>query len=262
MPRTCDALTIRQHRELAVTRYTETDRFCEVANVLVLTSPNPGKLVFRALNVRNEMTDYVVPWDDELVYAPCPSTLPSSATPSQIGPLPATGATGSLWVDKTWAAGTDIKSSIPKWPLSFAAGDVLESVGSFYKPVKVWVARVIVEGTELETGNAYTGAVDLADAFYARPGQTLTCEGGVAPLDLTADGCGAGFNVQFGGGARLESAIGVIQASARHTNADVAAALRTVAAYLDGPHVSPADLEALTRLIPSLAGELPQRSSA
>ena len=39
--------------------------------------------------------------------------------------------------------------------------------------MKVWVARVVVNGTELETGNSYVGSVDLADVFYALPGQTI-----------------------------------------------------------------------------------------
>jgi hypothetical protein len=268
MPRTCDEVTKRNNRAIAIQRYTETDRFCEVSNILVLPGTTDGKLVFRALNKRNTMTDYVIPWDDENVFAACPSTLPSSAVASPVpashGPAPAIYASGSLWVDKTWASTTDLKRGTPKYPLSYSAAIPTRpgaQPASFHKPIKVWAARVIIEGTELETGNSYTGSVDMADAFYARPGQTFTCDQDSKALDLTADGCATGFNVTFDSFSQLRRAAAVLESVDEHTTVDIAAALRIIAACVEGVHgakdeLKPEDLAVLKKLVPAISPKL------
>ncbi|HEU4403818.1 MAG TPA: hypothetical protein VFS43_00780 [Polyangiaceae bacterium] len=139
-------------------------------------------------------------WADEsLMWAACPSTLPSDATPEP-GPTPLTrssapqvGAAGTLYLSRynvlevsaDAAAGRpkiayDGAMATPKFPDKLLLSPEIE-------PLKVNLTRLTLVGTELETGTFSTKTIDLLDRAHVPP-QTLALGDGAIKVLLTEAG--------------------------------------------------------------------------
>lgn len=139
-------------------------------------------------------------WADESVmWAACPSTLPSNAVPvSGSTPLttsdpPQVGAAGTLYLSRynVLEASADAVAGRPKMAYDSAMPtpkfpDRLLTLPE-NEPLKVNLTRLTLVGTELETGTFSTKTIDLLDRSHVPP-QAITFGDGAIFIRLTEAG--------------------------------------------------------------------------
>lgn len=254
-PGNCDDISIKSNRTAAVN--TVGTRKYGLVNVTVLESDAASGIVKLALPKTNGQVHIIkVAWGDlDAMWAPCPSTLASSAVPDDPGPPPPAGATGKVEICNLVLEpnGHDIgvRHEIVKWPRENGDDDT-----GYYQEVKVAPTKLSLFGLAPESGVEATSSIDLLDPALAKPGQTITTDGGLVTLQLTASGC-AKFHVPFKGARQLARAVEIIDSE--HANARlVAAAWQIVAIAAEqykppAPGASDKTLYLLQKVLPKFA---------
>lgn len=166
-------------------------------------------------------------WGDlKTMWAPCPSSLPSSALPGDPGPAPAKDSTGGLFISSTVllaADGSDkgVQHEAIKWPREFAADDHGD-----HQAVKFWPTKIVVTGVAPDSGVTKSTSIDLLDPALAEPNQQITTDHNMLTLRLTSDGCNT-VGVPFDSRPFLARAMEVIRTEKANPRA-LAAAWRIV----------------------------------
>jgi hypothetical protein len=152
---------------------------CHVIPVLV-TGRTSNTITFVATGAGGVTVTCTENWGDPAVmWAACPSTLPSNATPSNPGAPPAIGATGNLYLSVDCLARNGIPLTVtqeregPKWPKNLGLAP--------FEQLSIWPTRVVVTGIELSTGEWHEGTFDVLDVDSAARGPTLVLG---EPLEL------------------------------------------------------------------------------
>jgi hypothetical protein len=196
------------------------------------TTGNTPTITVMTANSDGSTNTDVLSWSTVAdLWAPCPSTLPSSAQPGDSGPPPPADTSGQLYLSTTVLAKHRNITTLtrPKWPLEFGADQL------YYQNIKIWPTKIVVYGVELEDGVANTGYVDLLDPKLAQRGQQLTTDHLPMTLSLTPAGC-ASFHVTYNPSLEdLQRAARVIQSPATSPDA-LSAAWDVVSAGLMAYH--------------------------
>jgi hypothetical protein len=171
-PGACDQKTIDDNQKIAAARVGDT-RYAAV-DVLVTDRTWDGKtgsITFAASTKDGSIQKYLVPWGDEqFMWAPCPSSLPSKATTADVGEPPAVNASGRLYLSDTFLSSTSIvAATLPKWPKSLPGEPK-------YKETQVWPIQLLLVGTAPSTEGAIVATINLLDPAFARPGEHITTD--------------------------------------------------------------------------------------
>jgi hypothetical protein len=135
----------------------------------VVTDPDPKKelIKFTAPGANGNVI-HTAFWhrSKKQVWAGCPSTLPSSATPTSNGALPAPDSEGILYLERDYVAAAKLYATRPKWPEELG-------VGPDVKDLKVALTSVVISGVELATGQRFPWTFDLMDPTWGGPDQSI-----------------------------------------------------------------------------------------
>src|SRR5262249_44922958 len=112
-------------------------------------------------------------WGNEAdMWAPCPSTVESSATASAAGEPPDTtsaGASGTLYLSGEYITSNKIPGT-PKWPTA------LPDWFGPYATLRVFPTSLTITGIELNDGRQISGTVELLDPRLSARDQTITLD--------------------------------------------------------------------------------------
>ncbi|HKE16185.1 MAG TPA: hypothetical protein VKB80_15015, partial [Kofleriaceae bacterium] len=194
-PGQCDTLTNIANQTAATNRNPRRD-YHRIANVVIESvSPTTSTVQFSAIGTDgNRHTFAAEVWGDEKVmWAYCPSTLPSDAEnpgpPAMPGPVPALHAAGVLFLETNYCQTNDIAIPpdeiingiiTPKWPRNF--GDP-PPVGK----LRLEATRLLLEGRLLGRAGAQDVQLDLL-ARELVPDQHIHIGEGTVEVRLTAAG--------------------------------------------------------------------------
>jgi hypothetical protein len=254
VPGKCDDPTNLSNQAEAQKKFGNTALFAPVM-VLVTERLDDKTITLTGKNKTGGNSSFTVSWGDEAVmWAPCPSSLPSAAVPGNYGVAPAKNAVGNLFLHINWLSKTDLVHDLPKWPRSLGMDTTAVVARKFSAPLRVWPTSIVVRGVELENDLHVSGKVDLLDPRFAKPDQTIRTDGGVITLELTELGFDA-FDVRFDGFKELANAIEILRnKDERSSPSVIAAALRIVALCIENSdRATRQQLEMLTAIVPSLA---------
>lgn len=201
-------------------------QYAYIGAPVLVTDTDGVSITFYAPDSSGNPVELKATWGDETVmWAPCPSSLPSQAVPGSPGSPPGAGATGVLYLRDTVLAAKGVEGTTPKWPKRL--GGVDAAAGGFHNALKIWPTGIVVTGVELANGKFSIGSVNLLSNTRARAAQTVVATHAVVELELTADGV-QGFSVVFNPFPFLPAAVEVIKG--RVVPAELAEAWRIVAA--------------------------------
>ena len=247
-PGSCDDVTNKANRADAITMVGNKN-YGPVSVTIKGTNVAEQLITFIAKDPTGRPATYKARWGNlDDMWAPCPSSLPSSAKPGVPGPLPAVGAFGQLYMSDLYlAANNAVPDGTPKWPKAQATPT------NYYEPLEIRPTSVVVSGIELKNGKFFGGTIDLMDPNLAAPGQTIT-EGTDTVLQLSKQAF-AIFGVKFDALAKLDEAVNVI--TAQDDPEAIAAAWQIVAACVaqlpvDHAHLSDHQRKQLRRVLPHL----------
>jgi hypothetical protein len=163
----CDDATIKANGEAADPRVYHGVR-------VLITASDATSITFVASRVDGTTGTFTAIWGDiAVMWAPCPSTLPSRANLISAGPPlvidagtpPLANVSGELYLAEAFVTANNLAVTTPKWPTHL---DIVK-----YESISVWPTSVILTGIELVTGNHFAASVNLLDRQSAQPGQTL-----------------------------------------------------------------------------------------
>lgn len=207
-----------------------TRAYYPVSTLVVSTSSANGTITIQVPLVGGGSTQVTLKWGDQSTNWPaCPSSLPSQATPSNAGPLPAVNSSGKLYLSAAYlSVNPTIAYDPQKWPASYLGGVP-------YAPLEVWASSLVLTGVETTTGAHMQATIDLLDPDFAEVGQAITTERCVMTLRLGPRAFRR-FKVAMPDLAALEDAVTTIEASKKPANSQdahqVAQAWRSVAEWM------------------------------
>lgn len=180
-PGECDRATIEQNRG----QVRPEKLYADVRNVLIRASdPATRRVTISAVGTDGARHDYpdLVWGDEDVMWVYCPSSLPSQAIYPDPGPVPAVGATGTLYLERAFLASATPKiGGTPKWPLALP-GETRRA------ELSIAPTRLLLTGTELaNNGHVVEETVDLMDRTLA-PEQTIAIGDGAIKVQLTPKG--------------------------------------------------------------------------
>jgi hypothetical protein len=115
---TCDQPTIDANARIAG-QINSGRNYYEI-HVRILASDDTSKMItFTADNAKdaNGGNTFTVRWNDPtIVWAACPSTLPSQAQGSTAGPVPQPNDSGTLYISIDYLKSHGVIATPPKWP--------------------------------------------------------------------------------------------------------------------------------------------------
>ena len=167
---------------------------------------------------------FTATWGDtNMMWSPCPSSLPSGATPSKPtqGGLPAVGAAGILYLSDTFLVTNKI-SETPKWP-SKMLGEPLTA------EIEVLPMSLQLTAVYTHNGRSRPATIELLDRTLSSREQTLAISK-ASPLKvrLTQKAFNMFGAVFHPGEEALKSAIQLL-ASGKGSSEDTSAAWKTIA---------------------------------
>lgn len=152
-----------------------------------------------------EPSDPELKWGDpQYMWIHCPSSLPSDAVYPETGRPPKKGATGALYLEKTFVETNHIVAEpTPKWPRGLDGWEPTETLS-------VLPVSLVLTGLELaDDGRERSITIELMNRIHA-PQQTIALGDGAVTISLTRDGFGH-VNIPFPGGAHLAKAVEIIE---------------------------------------------------
>lgn len=158
------------------------------------------------------------------MWAPCPSTLPSNATPGDPGVPPADGVSGKLYLSKEFLDENGIAAE-PKWP------PLLPVLPPVSEELEVYPLKLELTGLEMRSGKFRKATIDLLDTKLAASRQTIVLDSSSpVRVHLTKTAFLSRFRLPFGPSSRaIEEALGVLK-SREAKSQEIAGALGVIAA--------------------------------
>jgi len=115
-PGKCDLATIDYYEKNLNTG----ERYLGVNVRVVAVDAAKGTVDLEAHDLNDKQVLATLPWGDELLmWAPCPSTLPSQAQHQAPGPVPSVGAYGVLYLHLKVIGAHGLQTTTPKWPSKY-----------------------------------------------------------------------------------------------------------------------------------------------
>jgi hypothetical protein len=126
---------------------------------------------------------YTVLWGDKgIMWAACPSNLPSQASADDPGPPPGVGDSGELLLSESYLSASTMTYPDPKWPAHMGAGEPVTTV-------RIALTRLFAQTVHVTPdGTTRFGKIDLLDLKKALRGQTLPNDGSWFELKVTEAG--------------------------------------------------------------------------
>jgi hypothetical protein len=189
-------------------------------NVLITESNAlTNKITFVAADTAGDPVKRTETWGDvQVMWAPCPSNLPSQAQVGNPGPPPEPGTSGNLLLSQMYLGNHSyLRSSTPKWPARLGLQD--KKVG--YGNLQVWPTSIKITGVRLVNRNTKIETVELLDEGIIKPGQRIVANGSTLKLEVTGRG-----RAEFQNG-RIYCAVNVLVTAANRQN-------NTITFYADG----------------------------
>lgn len=190
--RMCKPTVSEANRQIAIERFRGLNRFFGPVYVLICEgATSPNKINFIAIDTAgNEVTVKDVPWGDErIMWAPCPSTLPSMATPDDHGGLPEIDANGYLYLTTDFANAHNLQFfDTPKWPIQFsqdflahsdasiaANANLAGSAEALNNTLPIFPTKLILTGRDLSSPTSRTRqvSINLLDQSFAPKHQVI-----------------------------------------------------------------------------------------
>src|SRR5690606_24509585 len=114
----CDSATVDQNSQIANIHYQGVRVLVVAATANSITFTAPQRDPATGTSTTGTFT---ANWGDrQVMWPPCPSTLPSKATATNDGPPPRVGASGELFLAETFVSANHIVFTTPKWPKSLS----------------------------------------------------------------------------------------------------------------------------------------------
>jgi hypothetical protein len=131
--------------------------------------------------------EYKVKWGDKSVmWAACPSTLPSNATADDAGTPPAAGEVGELLLSEAFLEDPIDKKNFsysePKWPRR-------QGIDPVYAPISLALTSLVASTVHYgPDGAPRYGKIELFDRNKAAPGQAVTNDGAWLEMRISENG--------------------------------------------------------------------------
>ena len=150
---------------------------------VTIVSRTDTHVTFTATGDKQPGRQYTVLWGDKgIMWAACPSSLPSQASADDPGPTPAAGDSGELMLSESYLAASTMVYEDPKWPRMLGARDPVTSVRISLTGLYAHTLHVTADG------ETRFGKIDLLDLKKALRGQTLPNDGSWFELQVTEAG--------------------------------------------------------------------------
>lgn len=170
---------------------------------------------------------YEANWGDTAhMWAPCPSTFPSAATPGAPGAPPANGAFGRLYLSKPFVEFHDIAAE-PKWP------PTLPVTAPPSNELSIYPLKLELTGIEMKSGRFRKATVDLLDARYAASKQKLELDGSSPVKVRLTQAAFTKFRLIVPSMQAVRAALAVLKGHAKSAEPEIAAwsVIAAAAAY-------------------------------